>query len=519
MIISMKISLSMLLVTTMLLLPGSSQAVQKVYKYDQFQDDVVTAGSQISGAPTFVSPGFAGGEAFGQIFKPAPGEYPVKIKGLDLYFAAPPKGNVAGTPAIIEMWFTDGNGPDPGTDTPTFSIDTTNLFDPNTGEDGLILTGETAIQIEFDWSDVKGHPPLLLSGNVIVLVRFKNSGLSLETEWNQSNCIKEYAIGYCGCQPIGTISDNAITPEANVMHVTVGGCSFPAGKWAFAESFGIKGDFVFRMIADVTSTCTGSCAGKSCGTDGCGGSCGTCGSGLNCVQGQCVDTGGGTGGCTSSCDFKQCGDDGCGGVCGVCSADTVCSQGICIPSGDDGGGSDGTVCEPDCGGKLCGPDGCGDVCGTCIQGLTCDSGQCANKQRTLPGGDVVVLEVSPASGLVDEQTPISIIGSGFSHHAEVRAGGNLLIAIQVLGSELITATVPKGISPGFYSVIVSNEDGSSGHLKNAFEVRKPEEQASSSGCVVGKRSTGTGTIVFVFLLMLALIRRVTRARAAQSASN
>ena len=83
-----------------------------------------------------MSPGFAGGEAFGQIYKPQPGEYPVKITGLDLYFAAPPKGDNAGTQATIELWFTEGHGPTPDGEEPTFSIETTDLFNAGEGQEG-----------------------------------------------------------------------------------------------------------------------------------------------------------------------------------------------------------------------------------------------------------------------------------------------------------------------------------------------------------------------------------------------
>jgi DNA-binding beta-propeller fold protein YncE len=37
-------------------------------------------------------------------------------------------------------------------------------------------------------------------------------------------------------------------------------------------------------------TCTRTCGGRECGSDGCGGSCGTCGAGTSCEAGQCLAT-------------------------------------------------------------------------------------------------------------------------------------------------------------------------------------------------------------------------------------
>jgi hypothetical protein len=458
-----------LVLVAALAFPADSGAVKKFYKYDQFADDLVTAGSQISGAPTFVSPGFAGDEAFGQIFKPQPGEYPIKITGMDLYFAAPPKGDNVGTSATLELWFTENDGPIPDKAEPTFSIDTSELFDPISGGDGIILKGDTAIEIEFDWDDPSGHPPLMFSGNVIALVRFKNPGLSLETEWNQGSCTKAPAQNFCGCQPIGTISDSAITPGANIMHIVKGGCSFGAETWAFAESLGIKGDFVFRMTADVTNVCTPQCAGKACGNDGCSGSCGDCSGGQVCSQGQCID-GGTTGGCRSNCISKVCGADGCGGVCGICSGGSVCAQGQCI---DAGGTTSGTT-EP---------------------------------------GPLSMSEISPTSGFEDEQTPVSIIGEGFVAGATVRIGGTALIAVETVGSGLISATVPKGLKPGFYTIIVANPDGNSSALTDGFEVLvRSANNNVAGGCAAAPASAPQGAVYLLMLVLSCLLWRRRLAR-------
>jgi len=114
-------------------------------------------------------------------------------------------------------------------------------------------------------------------------------------------------------------------------------------------------------------SCTPSCAGKQCGSDGCGGTCGTCPGGQTCTSGQCV-------GCTPSCAGKQCGSDGCGGTCGTCPAAQVCNaSGQCVAS-----------CTPSCAGKQCGDDGCGGSCGSCEHGFLCQSNVCVEIKPCVP---------------------------------------------------------------------------------------------------------------------------------------
>eukprot|EP01129_Flabellula_baltica_P008673 TRINITY_DN3474_c0_g1_i1.p1 TRINITY_DN3474_c0_g1~~TRINITY_DN3474_c0_g1_i1.p1 ORF type:complete len:925 (-),score=184.87 TRINITY_DN3474_c0_g1_i1:1550-4282(-) len=78
--------------------------------------------------------------------------------------------------------------------------------------------------------------------------------------------------------------------------------------------------------------------------------------------------------CTPSCSGKSCGSDGCGGACGTCSGSTVCNNGQC----------ETTSCTPRCSGRNCGSDGCGGSCGTCSNGQTCSSGTCKTNNQPDP---------------------------------------------------------------------------------------------------------------------------------------
>ncbi len=119
------------------------------------------------------------------------------------------------------------------------------------------------------------------------------------------------------------------------------------------------------------SSCSPSCAGKSCGNDGCGGSCGSCFVGFSCnTNGQCVSRI--TTICTPSCIGKVCGDDGCGGSCGSCFVGFSCNtNGQCVSRIT-------TICTPSCIGKVCGDDGCGGSCGSCSTGNSCTNGNCVS---------------------------------------------------------------------------------------------------------------------------------------------
>eukprot|EP01117_Protostelium_nocturnum_P010039 TRINITY_DN357_c0_g1_i1.p1 TRINITY_DN357_c0_g1~~TRINITY_DN357_c0_g1_i1.p1 ORF type:complete len:1143 (-),score=409.41 TRINITY_DN357_c0_g1_i1:110-3538(-) len=87
-----------------------------------------------------------------------------------------------------------------------------------------------------------------------------------------------------------------------------------------------------------SSSCTPSCSGKNCGSDGCGGSCGTCASGGTCTTSGTCQT------CQRNCNGKTCGSDGCGGTCGTCASGSTCgSTGTCVSTGGGGSGGDQTT--------------------------------------------------------------------------------------------------------------------------------------------------------------------------------
>ena len=188
----------------------------------------------------------------------------------------------------------------------------------------------------------------------------------------QDRCAADEACGW-----IGTIDDPFWGPIEVNAYYCGGDGEDPSGD--FPLSCGV--------------TCTASCTGKDCGTDGCFGFCGDCsGDTPECLQtsGQCVD-------CAPKCWMRACGEDGCGGTCGTCPAGDTC-----IVTDEEYNTTE--CCTPDCAGKVCGPDGCGGTCGAgctdtqycsddqsaCVDctctGKTCGGDGCGNACGTCPAG-------------------------------------------------------------------------------------------------------------------------------------
>lgn len=518
--------------TVLLVSPGAFGQTIKTFKHDQFSENIYEAVNELNslGAASQNEPGFVAGEAFGALFRPNLQDYPIKILGVDVIFGGPMAFPDLNTSLDIEIYLDAGAGPAPTNATPDFTIGTTDFWNANTNEFGIPVKGNTAYQWDFDYMEEGGAPPLVTQGNIMVLFRFKEIAKNYSVEWNNFLCSKEVDFGLCGCQPISMILDQAPTQQTNIMHVSLSSCS-GSKEWKYFEQVtdGLKklnGDVIIRIRAESSDPgCQGDCNGKQCGDDGCGNPCGFCDDGDLCSNGtclscdcagkQCGDDGCGNscgtcgagqvcsaGSCTSSCscDGKVCGDDGCGTSCGTCAAGQLCQAGACIANcscdgkvcGDDGCGTScgscsddetcqagacvpASTCVPDCADKACGDDGCGGTCGECTDG-TCKDGKC---EPTVAPADLAVTRIDPAFGYADEQTQVSILGAGFAGNMSVRLGGTELIVVQVETASLLSATVPKGLEVGTYTLIATRDGEATAFLDDAYEVRARE---ASSTC-------------------------------------
>jgi photosystem II stability/assembly factor-like uncharacterized protein len=98
------------------------------------------------------------------------------------------------------------------------------------------------------------------------------------------------------------------------------------------------------------------------------------------------------------------------------------------------------------------------------------AGASASAQAAALALQPTVTEVDPSSTPNDLDTPIVITGTGFVAVPEVYLGDTSLDDVEWMSSTTLTATVPWGMDPSIYTVTVTNPDGQSGRLSNAFTV-------------------------------------------------
>lgn len=82
---------------------------------------------------------------------------------------------------------------------------------------------------------------------------------------------------------------------------------------------------------------------------------------------------------------------------------------------------------------------------------------------------LAITSVSPNMGSADNATDIAILGDGFAVGAEVTLNAKKIGVVEVKPQRIL-ATVPPGMTPGAYDVIVTNADGKSVILSGGFTV-------------------------------------------------
>jgi photosystem II stability/assembly factor-like uncharacterized protein len=101
-----------------------------------------------------------------------------------------------------------------------------------------------------------------------------------------------------------------------------------------------------------------------------------------------------------------------------------------------------------------------------------------------------VTGVSPVAAPNDLNTPITITGTGFTTGLtgaqvltvpQVHLGNSRLENVGVENDTTLTATVPWGLATGIYPLTVTNQDGQSGNLPQAFTVTQGIEMWNSGG--------------------------------------
>ncbi len=80
----------------------------------------------------------------------------------------------------------------------------------------------------------------------------------------------------------------------------------------------------------------------------------------------------------------------------------------------------------------------------------------------------IVTGIAPDSAPNDINTPIVIIGTGFTTGATATLNTTRLTDVSWVSSTTLTASVPWGLDAGIYTLTVTNPDGGMGFLPNAF---------------------------------------------------
>lgn len=90
----------------------------------------------------------------------------------------------------------------------------------------------------------------------------------------------------------------------------------------------------------------------------------------------------------------------------------------------------------------------------------------------LEASSVTISAIDPTYGFSDQNTDVTISGNGFEPNSIVVISQELT-NIQFISAEQLHGTVPAGISPGIYDVIVAVPTGDSAVLKDGFEIKSP----------------------------------------------
>ncbi|HKT69833.1 MAG TPA: IPT/TIG domain-containing protein, partial [Terriglobales bacterium] len=105
-----------------------------------------------------------------------------------------------------------------------------------------------------------------------------------------------------------------------------------------------------------------------------------------------------------------------------------------------------------------------------------------------------VSSVSPSSGSTNGGTGVTITGTNFSAGATVTFGGTTASNVNLVSGTSITATTPAHAA-GAVTVTVTNTDGQSGTLPNAFTYVSPTPTVSSVSPNSGSTNGGTSVTI------------------------
>ncbi len=529
-----KIAAQSLSVLALSVVANLAYADKVIWKYDNLAGDMEALVEDFKSHPEslYAHPGFIQGEAFGQVYKPKPADYPVKILTVELVMAQPNSQLTPKTLDItIEIWNDDSPGPAPKSSAPLWSINSKDFA--NGGSIGVPVVGNTAMIYQFDWSKPENHPPPITSGNIFVMIRIDNPAKDLATYWGKDECstIEIPGLGSfgCGCEDLAGLTDKITTNGANVMHIIwpLGQCK-GAKAWKFVEQltnqsgFTMKGDFILRLgvdgVPDVPPDVDSGSAPDSGTADAGGGKPDVPGDSApsdlgpaDVVSGDpsidLVTPNSGPADKASNIDIVgknfQVGATVKLGATAIAVSKVTPTTISATVVGIAAGAYDVVVTNPD--GKVAFKSAAYTVTATAVTD--------AGPTDTGPIGKLAVVAVEPNCVATSKTTVITISGSGFTPNTTFKLGSTQLLAVDVSASgNKATAVVPAGIAAGQATLIAEIPGGGNTFLTAPMVVgscgASAAPAAAPSGCEAGAHGNSATLLLFgVGMLALAASRR------------
>jgi hypothetical protein len=91
----------------------------------------------------------------------------------------------------------------------------------------------------------------------------------------------------------------------------------------------------------------------------------------------------------------------------------------------------------------------------------------------LDSSQLQITEIVPNHGPSDDTTDVAVYGANFDEDMTVLIGPYLLDDVETVASDILTAVVPAGLTPGVYTVRVINSDDEYAELENGYTVDSP----------------------------------------------
>ena len=123
-----------------------------------------------------------------------------------------------------------------------------------------------------------------------------------------------------------------------------------------------------------------------------------------------------------------------------------------------------------------------------------------------------ILSITPNWGVNSAPVPVVIRGSDFYGMPTARLGTSVPIAISAATTDTLTGTVPAGIAPGVYALVVENPDGQSAILSPAYTALAPATTLETGDMVTfgtAASSPGNGDNDQVQVIFLTVPNTIT----------